>query len=44
MSGIAMVITGGMVLILSTVLMGTAQWWICVRKRRIREQVYHIYQ
>lgn len=44
MSGMAITIIGFVVLVLSTVGMAVAEWVLNRKKRRIREQVYHIYQ
>lgn len=44
MSGAGIMIIGVCVLILSTLGAAVAQWAIQKKKKRIREQVYHIYQ
>lgn len=44
MSGMAIIIIGFVILILSTAGMAAAEWMLFRKKRRIREQVYHIYQ
>ena len=44
MSGAGIMIVGVCVLILSTLGTAAAQWAIQKKKKRIREQVYHIYQ
>lgn len=44
MSGMAIILIGFVVLVLSTVGMAVAEWMIQKKKQRIREQIYHIYQ
>lgn len=44
MSGIAIIIVGVVILIMSTVGMTAAQWIFHRKKQRLREQIYHIYQ
>lgn len=44
MSGMTMIISGSVILILSTAGMAAAEWVIYRKKQRIREQIYHIYQ
>lgn len=43
MSGMTIMILGILVLILSTAGAVLAEWRLRVKKRRLREQVYHIY-
>lgn len=44
MSGMAMIEIGFVVIVLSTAAAGVAEWVIYKKKKRLREQVYHIYQ
>jgi len=44
MSGIVIIITGVLLLIFSTAGVVIAEWLIHRKKKRIREQMYHIYE
>lgn len=44
MSGMAIIMIGCVILVVSTAGMAAAEWILFRKKKRMREQVYHIYQ